>query len=35
MVIIGTRQQGSVSDVLLVWPQMSRPGLVTAARGSA
>lgn len=35
MVITGTRQQGSVSDVLLVWSQMSRPGLVTAAHGSA
>lgn len=30
MIIIGTRQQGGTSDVLLVWPQMSRPALVTS-----
>lgn len=35
MIIIGTRQQSGMSDVLLVWPQVSRPGLITAAHGSA
>jgi hypothetical protein len=35
MIIINTRQQGGMSDVLLVWPQMFRPGLITAAQGSA
>lgn len=35
MIIIDTRQQGGVSNVLLVWPQVSRPGLVTAAQRSA